>query len=243
MARLLTCGMALCASTPAVAGDMYLSIGLGGGPDDAWNWQTLTWTPFTAASETGLIVRGSLKAEAKTYVTDIPDRNDARIWVSGIGLDGELGWQVAGDWGSAAVLAGVAWRDYTLSPFDPNSKLGPNQLRARATAQGHLVGGDDWGGFWYADYVSGVNEWFAEARPYYQLENGLKVGPEFSLSGGDDYLHARAGIYVLGWEFDLPWVGRFWAGGSAGALWDTDGTRVEPYGALHLTRAISLSGF
>ena len=72
----------------------------------------------------------------------------------------------------------------------------------------------------------GEDEWFAEARPYYQLDNALKVGPEFSLSGGSDYLHARAGVSVLGWEFDLPWVGRFWVGGSAGALWDTDSTRV-----------------
>ena len=243
MARLMLAGIALLVSEPARAGETYLSIGVGGGPEDAWNWQTLTWTPFNAAGETGLIVRGSLKAEAKTYVTDIPARNDARIWVSGIGLDGEAGWQVAGAWGKAAVLAGVAWRDYTLSPDDPNSKLGPNQLHARVSAQGHLVGGEDWGGFWYGDYVSGVNEWFAEARPYYQLENSLKLGPEFSLSGGEDYLHARAGVSVLGWEFDLPWVGRFWAGGSAGALWDTDGTRVEPYGAIHLTRAITFSGF
>lgn len=243
MARLMLAGIALLVSEPARAGETYLSIGVGGGPEDAWNWQTLTWTPFNAAGETGLIVRGSLKAEAKTYVTDIPARNDARIWVSGIGLDGEAGWQVAGAWGQAAVLAGVAWRDYTLSPDDPNSKLGANQLHARVSAQGHLVGGEDWGGFWYGDYVSGVNEWFAEARPYYQLANSLKLGAEFSLSGGEDYLHARAGVSVLGWELDLPWVGRFWAGGSAGALWDTDGTRVEPYGAIHLTRAITFSGF
>lgn len=178
-------------------------------------------------------MRGSLKAEARTYVTDIPARNDARIWVSGIGLDGELGWQVAGDWGQAAVLAGVAWRDYTLSPVDSNSGLGSNQLHVRVSAQGHLIGADDWGAFWYGDYVSGVDEWFAETRPYYRLDNGLKLGPEFSLSGGKDYLHARAGVSVMGWEFTLPWAGTFWAGGSAGALWDTDGSRVEPYGAIH----------
>jgi hypothetical protein len=222
---------------------MFLSVGLGGGPDDAWNWQTLTWSPFNAADETGLIVRGSLKGEAKTYVTDIPARTDARIWVAGIGLDGELGWQVAGDWGQAAVLAGVAWRDYALSPLDPNSPLGPNQLHVRATAQGHLIGAQDWGAFWYGDYISGVDEWFAEIKPYYRLGNGLMVGPEFSMSGGGDYLHARAGASVMGWEFTLPWAGTFWAGGSAGALWDTDGSRVEPYGALHLTRAITSGGF
>ena len=143
MANLLLANLALWVSAPAQAEQMYLSIGVGGGPENAWNWQTLTWTPFNAAGETGLIVRGSLKAEAKTYVTAIPARDDAGIWVSGIGLDGEMGWQLAGDWGQAAVLAGIAWRDYTLSPEDPNSKLGPNQLHGRVSAQGHLVGGEN----------------------------------------------------------------------------------------------------
>jgi hypothetical protein len=230
----------MAASTPpAQAGDMYLSIGGGASLEDAWSWQTVTWTPFSTANDSGAIICASLRSEAKTYVTDIPARDDARIWVTGLGVDAEAGWQVANEWGSVAVLGGIAWRDYMLTPDDPNSALRGNMLNARVTVQAHLTASPDWGSFFYSEYVTGINEWFAEAKPYWQLDNGLKLGPEFSVSGGNDYLHARAGVSVIGWEFDLPWVGRFWAGGSAGALWDTDGTRVEPYGALHITRAIS----
>jgi hypothetical protein len=226
-------------SPDARAGEMYLSIGGGASLEDAWSWQSVTWTPFSTANGSGPIARASLRSEAKTYVTDIPARDDVRIWVAGLGVDAEAGWQLANEWGSVAVLGGIAWRDYMLTPDDPNSALRTNMLNPRVTVQGHLAASPQWGSFFYAEYVAGVDEWFAEAKPYWQLDNGLKLGPEFSLSGGSDYLHARAGVSVIGWEFDLPWVGKFWAGGSAGALWDTDGTRVEPYGALHITRAIN----
>lgn len=235
---MLSLPLAMCPA-PVAAGEMYLSAGGGGGLSDAWSWQTLSWTPFSAFSETVVIVRGSVRTDAKTYVTDLPGQPDARVWANGIGLDGEAGWQIAGEWGQVAALGGIAWRDYALSPDDPNSSLGSNTINARATVQGHLVGGDRWGGFGYADYVSGIDEWYAEIKPYYTLDNGMRIGPELALSGGDDYLHLRTGVFALGWEFSLPWAGRFWAGGSAGALWDTDGFGVEPYGTLHITRKIS----
>jgi len=194
-------------SPEARAGEMYLSIGGGASLEDAWSWQTVTWTPFSAANDSGPIARASLRSEAKTYVTDIPARNDVRIWVAGLGVDAEVGWQLANEWGSVAVLGGVAWRDYMLTPDDPNSALRGNMLNPRVTVQGHLGASPQWGSFFYAEYVAGVDEWFAEAKPYWQLDNGLKLGPEFSLSGGSDYLHARAGF--------PSWAGSLTCRGSA----------------------------
>jgi hypothetical protein len=98
---------------------------------------------------------------------------------------------------------------------------------------------ETWGVFGYGEYLAGFEEWFVEAKPYYQLDNGLKLGPELSLSGGEDYLHARAGIFATGYELNVPWVGKFWVGGSAGALIHTDDAEISPYASLNFSRRIT----
>ncbi len=219
----------------------YLSMGVGGGQEDMWSWQSVSWAPFSSIDETGFLVRAAIRTETKTYVTELPGRKDVRIWAQGVGADGEVGWQYVDDWGSITAWAGIAWRDYFLLPGDPNSKLATNELGAKVSINGHYRLDPDWGVFGYGEYLAGFEEWFVEARPYYQLDIGLKLGPEFSLSGGEDYLHARGGIFVTGYELNVPWVGQFWLGGSAGALFDTDTSEITPYASINMSRR--LNGF
>lgn len=217
----------------------YLSMGIGGGPKDVWSWQSITWAPFTPIDDTGLMLRAAVRSETKTYVTELPGRTDVRIWAQGIGGDAELGWQWVEDWGSVAAFAGLAWRDYILSPVDPNSKLASNDYGAKVSLQGNYHAFDNIGVFGYGEYLVGFETWFVEARPYYELDNGVKFGPEFSISSGADYLHARTGLFVSGYELDVPWVGLFWVGASVGALIDTDTAEVTPYAGFNLTRRFS----
>jgi hypothetical protein len=148
----------------------------------------------------------------------------SRIWVAGLGVDAEAGWQLANEWGSVAVLGGIAWRDYMLSPDDPNSSLGSNMLNARFTLQGHLAASPQWGSFFYAEYITGVDEWFAEAKPYWQLDNGLKLGPEFSVSGGRiTFTPAQACRHGLGVRpaMGRPFLGRRISWSPLGHRWNT----------------------
>ena len=133
----------------------------------------------------------------------------------------------------------LVWRDYLLSPVDPNSTLATNDFGAKVSLQGHYNAFDNMGVFGYSEYLTGFETWFVEAKPYYELDNGIKIGTEFSISGGPDYLHTRTGIFLSGYELNVPWVGLFWVGASAGALIDADTAEISPYAGLNLARRIS----
>ncbi len=231
----LLCGAAI----PAAAEGGFLSMGVGGGPEDLWTWQSVSWAPWSGIDETGLVLRAAVRGENKSYVTELPGRPDARIWAQGIGADAEAGWQYVADWGRISALAGVAWRDYMLSPSDPNSSLASNDFGARFTLEGQYTFAQGLGAFGYGEYITGFDQWFVQVRPYMELESGLKIGPEFSLGGGEDYLHTRAGLFVTGYEVELPWVGLFWLGASAGARIDAETAEVAPYAGVHFSRRIN----
>lgn len=235
----LAASLPVLGSSPSRADGGYLSLGFGGGPEDIWSWQALTWAPFTPIDDSGLLVRAAIRSETKTYTTELPGRTDVRIWAQGIGADAELGWQWVEDWGSVSAFAGLVWRDYLLSPVDPNSTLATNDFGAKVSLQGHYNAFDNMGVFGYSEYLTGFETWFVEAKPYYELDNGIKIGTEFSISGGPDYLHTRTGIFLSGYELNVPWVGLFWVGASAGALIDADTAEISPYAGLNLARHIS----
>jgi hypothetical protein len=103
--------LVLCLTSPSARADGgYLSMGVGGGPEDAWSWQSISWAPFSSIDHTGVLIKAAVRTETKTYTTELPGRTNARIWAQGIGGDAEIGWQWVDDWGRISAWAGVGGR-------------------------------------------------------------------------------------------------------------------------------------
>jgi len=77
-------------------------------------------------------------------------------------------------------------------------------------------------------------QYWVNARPYYQFDGGMRLGPDFALAGGDNYLKGRAGLFVTGYEVDFPLGRRFFLGGEAGAEFGIDDRSIAPYVGLNV---------
>ncbi len=217
----------------AFAGQGYALTGVGGGPDSFYGYQGIMYAPLGSLSETGPLIRLWGKGFHFTYETDLANSANREIKAYGTSVEGEAGWQFAGDAGRIALLAGAAWRDHRLSPNDPGSDLEDGRVGFLATFDGELRLSDQFGVMGYANYLTGFDQYWVSLKPYMATAAGWKVGPEFVVSGGDDYQHGRAGVFFNGYEVDLGGLGSIYLGGEVGARFDLDTRNVDPYAGLN----------
>lgn len=215
------------------AGQGYALTGVGGGPDSFYGYQGIMYAPLGSLSETGPLIRVWGKGFHFTYEADLGNGVNRTIDAFGTSVEAEAGWQFANDAVRLAVLAGAAWRDHRLSPDDPGSDLEDGRVGFLATIDGDVRLSDRFGVMAYANYLTGFDQYWVQVKPYVQTQGGWKIGPEFVVSGADDYQHGRAGVFVNGFELDLGSVGRVYLGGEAGARFDLDNRNVDPYAGLN----------
>ena len=219
-------------AAPAAA-DSYFVSGISGGPESLYGFSGVIWTPLNPLNDSGPIVRAWSKGAIFSYRTDLPARPNQRIDVSGVGLEGEVGWQWQLFGARLALMAGGVWRDHQLSPADPGSSLAGSQFGWSASFDADWPLARPFGLMANGNYVGRVDQYWVNARPYYQLDGGMRFGPDFALAGGDNYLKGRAGLFVTGYEVDFPGGHRFFLGGEAGAEFGIDERSIAPYAGLN----------
>jgi hypothetical protein len=110
-------------STAPAAADSYFVSGISGGPESLYGFSGIIWTPLNPLNDAGPIFRAWSRGAIFSYRTDLPAKPNQRIDVSGVGLEGEAGWQWQLFGARLALMAGGVWRDQQLSPADPGSSL------------------------------------------------------------------------------------------------------------------------
>ena len=223
----------VCTATPAKAGEGFAMLGVGGSTHGLHSYQGVIYAPWSSLSETGPLVRLWAKSFGFTYVTDLPDSPDSRIDAIGYGMEGDAGWQLAGEWGRAALLAGIGWRDHRLMPSDPALGLEKSRLGLTLTADGEWKLSGRFGVMGYATYLTAFDEYWVQARPYLHLGHGWKIGADVAAFGGRSYDTVRAGLFTTGYELPFKRFGRMFMGGDAGVQSDLSGDRIAPFVGMH----------
>jgi hypothetical protein len=226
----------------ATAGEGFALVGVGaglggliGGDDDGLHgFAGVIYAPGHSLSDTGVLLRGWAKALDFDYHTDLPGEPDTRIRALGYGFQVEAGWQIAGPRGRLALLPGIAWRDHELTPSDPDSRLEDERFGVSLTADGEWRFSDRFGIMANATYLTGFDDYWAQARPFVDLGSGWKVGLDFAGWGGPDYAKMRAGVFTSGYELPFRIFGRTFLGASAGAQSDTDGKHAAPFAGINI---------
>jgi hypothetical protein len=227
-------GWAVAAGHRGARADVYVVSGASGGPSSLYAFAGALWTPFGRLDEPGPLIRGWSKVSLFSYHTDLPGDPDQRIDVAGAGIEAEGGWQWVLLGARLALLGGVAWRDYELSPPDPGSSLQGSAVGWSLAFDGDLPIWDRLGVMANGRYAFMLDEYWAEARPYYRFDGGLRTGATLAVAGGEDYLKLRAGAFITGYEFRFGQGRRFFVGGKAGAEIDLDDGDIAPFLGLHL---------
>ncbi len=199
-------------------------------------FQGLIWTPLGGLSETGPVLRGWAKSDIFTYKTHLSRHHKTEIKVTGTSLEGEAGYQFATSYGHAALFTGIVWRDHKLHPHDPQSDLDKARTAPSLGADASWLPGTRFGVMANGKYIFRFKQYWAQLKPFYQTEKGLKFGLDTGLSGGPDYLYGRTGLFVSGYRLDLALVGTVYLGGELGVKYGLEEDRVEPYAGIHIGR-------
>lgn len=221
-------------SVVPAAADAYFVSGLSGGPESLFGFSGVIWTPFNPLNDAGPIIRAWSKGSKFSYRTDLPARPNQRIDVSGVGLEGEVGWQWQLFGARLALMAGGVWRDHKLSPADPGSSLTGSRFGWSTSFDADWSVARPFGLMANGNYVGLIDQYWANARPYYQFDGGMRLGPDLAIAGGDNYLKGRTGLFVTGYEVDFPNGHRFFLGAEAGAEFGIDERSVAPYVGLNV---------
>ncbi|MGE0211276.1 MAG: cellulose biosynthesis protein BcsS [Parvibaculaceae bacterium] len=223
----------VCGANGAVAGEGFSVSGGGGTLEGFDTFQGVLYAPWSALGESGFQVRGWAKSYLFEYETSLPNDPGARIQAMGYGFQVELGWQFAGDWGHLAGFVGPAWRDHELQPPDPGSSLDRARLGVAFTLDGEWRALPDLGVMVNASYVTGVDQHWAQVKPFLELGDGFRTGLSLAVFGGPDYEKARLGLFASGYELEFITWRRTFIGGELGVQSDFSGRGITPYVGLH----------
>jgi hypothetical protein len=151
--------LCVCDPLPAIAGEGFAISGIGGGLHSFYSYQGVIYAPLGTLSESGPLVRGWAKSFSFTYETELPTDPEASIDALGYGVEGEVGWQLAGEFGRIAAFAGAAWRDHELDPPDPGSDLEDARIALALTVDGEWKADETWGVMANAHYLTGFDQY------------------------------------------------------------------------------------
>ena len=225
----------LCAlKNTAQAGQGYITAGFGGGPKALNSYQGIIYAPFGSLSETGLILRAWNKAFRFSYETSLQRTMNVPISALGLSIEAEVGWQYVHSKGRYGLYGGLVWRDHLLTPTDPNSTLTKSRIGFSATVEAQHTITEDFGISESVNYIQGINQYWAQIRPYMMIEGSWKTGLDIASTGGEDYNTLHLGLFASDYEFSL-WTGsRMYLGGQAGMQYSIRNKKISPYAGLHV---------
>lgn len=218
----------------ARAGDVYAVGGFTASTLEAHVFQGFIYTPFNGIGESGPVARLWLDSSWFQYHTNTRYNPDITVNVLGSGGAAEIGYQIVDGRARIAAFAGVAYRDYVLTPPDPRSELNERKVGVKLVAEGHAYPFASWGMSGYASYITGMQEYWVQARPGRRWASGLTLGIDTALWGGKDFQYARAGLFASGYEVDLFGAATIYVGGEGGVQMDTTTNKTAPFGGMHL---------
>ena len=235
---LLAALLGLCAcwfsSFSARAGDTWVSLGSGAGAEGFYGYGGATYAPFGGLGEEGLRARLWSKTYRYSYGRAVSPSRTAKIDVTGVGLEAEVGWQFSGaDWRLAA-YAGGAWRDHELSRPDPAASPPDGGFGPSFAMNGSYQLGEHWRVSADARYTAGFNELWVQVRPEFGSTGAMKLGLASSFSRGDDYLIVRAGGSIANLRYKPPTMDDLYLSAEAGFEVNVDTNKSGPYAAIHV---------
>lgn len=116
-------------------------------------------------------------------------------------------------------VSGV-YRSFDTSPNDPNSDLSDEHWGLKLQLEFEHRFSQEWGIETIGAYTFNFDSYWTRVRPSYWITNSIRVGPELSFYGGDEYDRQRVGFYIEG----IPlFTDRFQVGAKAG--WQNDSRR------------------
>lgn len=223
-------------STSLLAGEGYVTAGIGGGLKTLNSYQAIIYAPFGKLSESGLILRGWTRSFRFAYQTDLPAASNVTISAMGLSVEGEAGWQFTLDQLRIAVFGGIVWRQHMLLPDDPGSTLDQSRIGFSATIDGEYKFSDDYGIMANASFLQGFDQFWVQAKPYRNINFGgnWKFGLDVSSAGGADYNNSRVGVFASDYEFSF-WSGkRMFLGAEAGVKFSLKDKQTTPYAGINV---------
>lgn len=128
-------------------------------------------------------------------------RSDSRdITADAVGVEGALGYQLAGPHGWGAAYAGARYSNSWLSPDDPKSKVRGSQVRPMVQLDGERILNEDWKLNGIASYLFISDAYWARGRVMYRAFGKVYTGPEFTAQGDPDYRAWGGGWFITGFE-------------------------------------------
>ena len=230
----LFCLALLLTPTRSQAQSAFILSGFGGGGKTLYAYSGAILPLADRLDQTGPIARFWAKTYKFSYTASLTPTTSTRIDATGWGLTGEAGYQWADDKLRIAGFAGLDYRHHNLSPNDPGSNL-KNKLGLFLSLDGTIPLSNTFGFDANANTSLAYNEVWLQARPYYQMSSGTKIGPDIAYISGPDFAFTHLGLYGSGYKFTQKWLGTFYLGAEAGLQYDHDRGKYDPYGGTHLS--------
>ncbi|MCX7183802.1 MAG: cellulose biosynthesis protein BcsS [Nitrosospira sp.] len=114
------------------------------------------------------------------------------------GIEGSLGYQKSGPWGSWATFAGVVYRDTQFTPDALSNPARGGFVRGRFQIEGERILNKDWRVNINANYVTGQNSYWARGRLLYNLNERMLTGPEAIVLGDPNFQIKQYGWAMTG---------------------------------------------
>ncbi|TSA48772.1 MAG: cellulose biosynthesis protein BcsS [Nitrosomonadales bacterium] len=114
------------------------------------------------------------------------------------GIEGSLGYQKSGPWGSWATFAGVVYRDTQFTPDALNNPARGGKFHGRIQLEGERILSKDWRANAIANYVTGQNSYWARGRLLYNLNERMLTGPEAIVLGDPNFQIQQYGWAMTG---------------------------------------------
>lgn len=227
MAVMRTCVVVFCLSaTPrALAGEIWVSTGVGGSRESLYSYAGVTLTPMGTLQEAGW--RARLWGKGLRFNDGIETSNTASsaTEIHGIGADAELGWQFVSPDLRAALYAGGVWRDEAQRGERFGASLALDAQFQMTNRWRILAAGK---------YTFGFDETWGHVKSEFRFGENLSAGLLTSTNRGRGYSIVRAGGSLGGFNFDMPLVGRAFISVDAGIEYNATTKNSSPFGALHL---------
>jgi len=147
----------------------------------------------------------------------------------GFGGNFSVGYQWNFQSTTIAAYAGVALRDIDISPTDPSSDTEDDDVGARFQLEIYPQLSSNIDAALIGTYTAVFDSYWVRLRPGYKLPNGLKIGPEITVLGDDNFDKQKYGAFLSGIK-----LGNVKVGINAGYE-DDDDDDGSAYGGISLS--------
>jgi len=149
------------------------------------------------------------------------------IDADGVGTEAALGYKWNLDQTRITVYLGGVYRDIDLDPDDPGNSTADKNFGFKSQLEIEHQINSVWSANIIGSYTTNFDSYWSRFRPGYKLNNGLKIGPEISLLGGEVWDKQKFGAYLNGFK-----LGNIRVGFNAGAERSASESGVDPYAGI-----------